>query len=188
MASAFGMTPAAIWFPAVVDALIALSILFVALDNLIAPSLRRRWIAAFVFGLAHGFGFAVALSDSLQFAGSHFLTSLVFFNLGLEAGMLAALFVMVPLVALVFRFAVDERLGTVILSLLVAHTGWHWSVERFTLASRYQFQMPTLDAAFFVILIRWLMVALVLGGLAWLIFGVFGHRTKQIESGNRVIS
>lgn len=174
IASAYGMTPAALWFPAVVDALIALSILYVALDNLIAPSLRRRWIAAFIFGLAHGFGFAVALSDSLQFSGSHFLTSLVFFNLGLEAGMLAALAVMVPVVMLVFRFAVEERLGTIILSLLVAHTGWHWTVDRVTLASRYQFQMPAFDAAFFVILIRWVMVAVVLGGLAWLIFGVFG--------------
>jgi HupE / UreJ protein len=186
IASAYGMTPAALWFPAVVDALIALSILYVALDNLIAPSLRRRWIVAFVFGLAHGFGFAVALSDSLQFAGSHFLTSLVFFNLGLEAGMLAALLVMVPLVALIFQFAVEEKLGTIILSLLVAHTGWHWTVDRVTLASRYQFQMPTFDAAFFVIAIRWVMIAVVLGGLGWLIFGVYG-RGKNVESGNRVI-
>jgi HupE/UreJ protein len=181
IASAYGMTPAAIWFPAVVDALIALSILYVALDNLIAPSLRRRWIAAFVFGLAHGFAFAVALSDSLQFSGSHFLTSLIFFNLGLEAGMLAALAVMAPLVMLIFRVAVEERLGTIILSLLVAHTGWHWTVDRVTLASRYQFQMPTFDAAFFVIVIRWLMVALVLGGIAWVIFGVFGNRGSAMR-------
>src|SRR5262245_14150716 len=185
IASAYGMTPAALWFPSVVDALIALSILYVSLDNLIAPSLRRRWIAAFVFGLAHGFGFAVALSDSLQFSGSHFFTSLVFFNLGLEAGMLAALLVMVPLVALVFRFAVEERLGTIILSLLVAHTGWHWTVDRMTLASRYQYQMPAFDAAFFVILIRWLMVAVVLGGIAWVIFGVFG-RHDSAEPAERI--
>ena len=185
IASAYGMTPAALWFPAVVDALIALSILYVALDNLIAPSLRRRWIAAFVFGLAHGFGFAVALADSLQFAGSHFLTSLLFFNLGLEAGMLAALAVMVPLVALIFRYAVDERIGTIILSLLVAHTGWHWTVDRITLASRYQFQMPTFDAAFFVVAIRWVMVAVVLAGLAWLIFGVFG-RHDSAEPAERI--
>src|SRR5262245_14898979 len=135
IASAYGMTRAAIWFPAVVDALIAVSILYVALDNLIAPSLRRRWIAAFVFGLAHGFAFAVALSDSLQFSGSHFLTSLVFFNLGLEAGMLAALAVMAPLVMLIFRVAVEARLVTIILSLLVAHTGWHWTVDQIGRAS-----------------------------------------------------
>jgi hypothetical protein len=185
IASAYGMTPAALWFPAVVDALIALSILYIALDNLIAPSLRRRWMTAFVFGLAHGFGFAIALSDSLQFSGSHFLTSLVFFNLGLEAGMLAALAVMVPIVLLIFRFVVEERLGTIILSLLVAHTGWHWTVDRVTLASRYQFEMPAFDAAFFVILIRWLMIAVILGGLAWLIFGVFG-RHDSAEPAERI--
>jgi hypothetical protein len=188
IASAYGMTPTALWFPALVDALIAASILYVALDNLIAPSLRRRWMVAFGFGLAHGFGFAAALSDSLQFAGSHFLTSLLFFNLGLEAGMLAALVVMVLAVTLVFHLAVEERLGTIILSLLVAHTGWHWTLDRFALARRYQFQWPALDAAFFVVVIRWLMVAVVLGGLAWLIFGVFGRRESTITADHAEIA
>ena len=95
IASAYGMTPSALWFPPFVDTLIAASILYVALDNLIAPNLRRRWMVAFGFGLAHGFGFATALKDSLQFAGSHFLVSLLSFNVGLEIGQLAALLVIV---------------------------------------------------------------------------------------------
>jgi hypothetical protein len=179
IASAYGMTPSALWFPAFVNALIAASILYVALENLIEPSLRRRWMAAFGFGLAHGFGFASELRDSLQFAGGHFLTSLLSFNVGLEFGQLAALIVMVPALALLFRFVVPEQIGTVILSLLVAHTGWHWTIDRYNLFRRYQFIWPVFDAAFFVIVIRWLMVATVLAGLAWLIFGALGQRKES---------
>lgn len=177
--SAYGMTPSALWFPALVNALIAASILYVALENLVEPSLRRRWMVAFGFGLAHGFGFASELRDSLQFAGGHFLTSLLSFNLGLELGQIGALVVMVPAVALVFRFVVDQRIGIVILSLLVAHTGWHWTIDRYSTFRRYQFMWPVFDAAFFVIVIRWLMVATVLAGLAWLIFGVLGQRKES---------
>ncbi|OFW29427.1 MAG: hypothetical protein A3H97_17270 [Acidobacteria bacterium RIFCSPLOWO2_02_FULL_65_29] len=176
IASAYDMTPGAIWFPALVNTLVAASILYVALDNLIAPSLRRRWMVAFGFGLAHGFGFAVALRDSMQFAGSHFLASLLSFNAGLEAGQLLVLLAMVPALLLLFRFIVEERMGAVILSLLVAHTGWHWTLDRYYGLIRFQFEWPALDAAFFVIVIRWLMVGVVLAGLAWLIFGVFGRR------------
>ena len=178
VASAYDMTPGALWFPALVNTLIALSILYVALDNLIAPSLRRRWMVAFGFGLAHGFGFALELRDSLQFSGDHFLTSLVSFNLGIEAGLLAALALIVPAVALFFRYVVEERMGAVILSLIVAHTGWHWTVDRYFALRRFQFQLPAFDAAFFVIVIRWLMVIVVLAGLAWLIFGVFGNKRE----------
>ena len=182
IASAYDMTPGALWFPALVDALVAASILYVALENLIAPSLRRRWMVAFGFGLAHGFAFAIALRDSMQFAGSHFLASLLSFNVGLEIGQLAVLLVTVSALLLIFRFVVEERMGAIILSLLVAHTGWHWTIARYTSLIRFQFDWPALDAALFVIVIRWLMVSVVLAGLAWLIFGVFGRRASTITA------
>jgi hypothetical protein len=182
IASAYDLTPGALWFPAFVDTLVAASILYVALENLIAPNLRRRWMVAFGFGLAHGFAFAFALRDSLQFAGSHFLTSLLWFNVGLEAGQLLALLLMIPALQLIFRFVVEERMGAIILSLLVAHSGWHWTLDRYFALIRFQFVWPALDAAFFVIVIRWVMIAVVLGGLAWLIFGVFGQRRSPIDA------
>lgn len=182
IASAYDMTPSALWFPALVDTLVAASILYVALENLIAPNLRRRWMVAFGFGLAHGFAFALALKDSMQFAGSHFLASLVWFNAGLEAGQLLVLLVMVPALALLFRFVVEERIGAIILSLLVAHSGWHWTLDRYYALIRFQFAWPVFDAAFFVIVIRWLMIAVVLAGLGWVIFGVFGKRPTTITA------
>ena len=55
--------------------MIALSIVYVAIENAVgfaAPGKpRHRWIVALVFGLFHGLGFAIALQETLQFAGSH---------------------------------------------------------------------------------------------------------------------
>ena len=52
----------------------------------------------FAFGLVHGFGFSFALRQTLQFAGSHLLTSLLSFNIGVELGQLLALTVMLGLI------------------------------------------------------------------------------------------
>jgi hydrogenase/urease accessory protein HupE len=68
IASAYGMAPDSLWFPPLVETLIATSIVYMALENIVAPGLERRWIITFVFGLVHGFGFSFALRESLQFA------------------------------------------------------------------------------------------------------------------------
>src|SRR6202008_2872821 len=117
--------PDGLWFPPLVEVLIAVSIVYMALENIVGSTLRRRWIIAFAFGLVHGFGFAFALRESLQFAGSHLLTALFAFNVGVELGQVAVLLVLVPVLRLVFRY-VPERIGVIVLSALVAHTGWHW--------------------------------------------------------------
>jgi hypothetical protein len=122
----------------------------------------------------HGFGFSFALRESLQFAGSHLLTSLVSFNLGVELGQLLVLVVLVPALGLLFRYVVAERLGSIILSVFVAHTGWHWLTERFAAFRRYPIEIPAFDAAFFALVLRWMMLAVIVAGAAWLIFGVFG--------------
>ena len=56
-----------------------------------------------------------------QFAGSHLITSLLAFNVGVELGQLLVILLLVPALGLLFRF-VPERIGTIILSALVAHT------------------------------------------------------------------
>ena len=60
-----------------------------------------------------------------------------------------------------------ERIGTIILSALVAHTGWHWMMERGE--DLMKFPLPALDAAAAASLLRWLMAALVLGGIMWFV-------------------
>ena len=60
------------------------------------------------------------------------MTSLLAFNVGVEIGQLAVLLVTIPALVLLFRYVVAERIGTILLSALVAHTAWHWAIDRGT--------------------------------------------------------
>ena len=182
IASAYNYAPDALWFPPLIETLIAMSIVYMALENIllrsaapagastrhVTPQLSRRWIIAFLFGLVHGFGFSFGLQHTLQFAGSHLLTSLLSFNVGVELGQLLVLAMLVPALGLLFRFVVAERMGTIILSALVAHTGWHWMTERFEVLR--QFPWPAITAAGTASGIRWLMVIVAVAAVGWLIF------------------
>jgi hypothetical protein len=177
IASAYNYAPGALWFPPLVESLIAMSIVYMALENIVGGNLRRRWLITFGFGLIHGFGFSFALHETLQFAGSHLVTSLLAFNVGVELGQVLVLVILVPILAVLFRHVVAERIGTIILSALVAHTGWHWMVERLQLLS--QFPWPDLDAATLASAMRWLMVVLILGTTLWAVSGIVGRRIEQ---------
>ena len=80
----------------------ALSLVYVSIENGVGRGfvhprktppdpLRHRWVVALVFGLFHGLGFAIALQETLQFAGSHPIAALVAYNVGLELGTLIIL-------------------------------------------------------------------------------------------------
>ena len=172
IASAYGIAPDALWFPALIETLIATSIVYMALENIVSGGgLQRRWMIAFAFGLVHGFGFSFALRETMQFAGSHLLTSLLFFNLGVELGQILVVALLVPALDLLFRYVVAERMGTIIVSAIVAHTGWHWTVDRASRLSEYQW--PAFDAAFVASGLRWLMLIVFVAGVWWLIAGVW---------------
>jgi hypothetical protein len=130
IASAYGVAPAGLWFPPLVETLIALSIVYMTIENVVLQNPRSRWPLAFGFGLVHGFGFSFALQNTLQFAGDHVLTSLLSFNIGIELGQLLVLVLLVPALNLVFRY-VPERAGSIVLAVVVGHTAWHWLLERF---------------------------------------------------------
>ena len=170
IASAYNLGPDALWFPPLIETLIAVSIVYMALENIVGSNVQRRWMIALGFGLVHGFGFSFALRQNLQFAGSHLLTSLLSFNVGVELGQLLVLVLLIPALAILFRFVVAERIGTIILSALVAHTGWHWMIDR---GERLrQFGWPAISAGQLVNVMRWLIVILILAGLVWLAFAV----------------
>jgi hypothetical protein len=190
IASASGLAPNALWFPPLIEVLIALSIVYMALENIVGAKLERRALIAFCFGLVHGFGFSFALRDSLQFAGSHLAASLVSFNVGVELGQIFVLLLMIPALAFVFSRVVAERMGTIILSAFVAHTAWHWMLERWTVLRDYRFEMPVIDAAFVASGMRALMLLLIVVGAAWgmselrrrVLRGGRGAELTQIES------
>jgi HupE / UreJ protein len=181
IASAYGLAPDALWFPPLIEALIAASIVWMALENIVeSGSQRHRWIVAFGFGLVHGFGFSFALRETLQFAGTHLLTSLLSFNVGVELGQLLVLALMIPFLNLLFR-VVAERMGTIILSALVAHTGWHWMVERWDRFRQFRFSWPVLTAAAMASLMGWLTFGVILGGLLWLATRIALRPSKRIR-------
>jgi hypothetical protein len=70
----------------------------------------------------------------------------------------------------VFTKVVQERLGVIILSVIVAHTAWHWMTERWTNLAR--FPLPALDAAGAATLMRWMMAGIVTALFLWWMSGV----------------
>jgi hypothetical protein len=131
IAAAYGIAPSALWFPPLIETLIAASIFYMAVENIVAANVKTRWAIALGFGLIHGFGFSFALRNTLQFAGDHVLTSLLSFNVGIELGQLLVLLLLVPVLNVAFRYVVAERIGIIVLSVIVAHTAWHWMADRF---------------------------------------------------------
>jgi hypothetical protein len=183
IASAYNFAPDALWFPPLVETLIATSIVYMALENIVgAGTVHRRWIITFGFGLVHGFGFSFALRQTLQFAGSHLLTSLLAFNVGIELGQLLVLLLLVPALELLFRFGVAERMGTIILSALVAHTAWHWLIERGAQLRQFRFEWPELNAALLAGTMRWLMMIVAVAGVAWLVRMVLRQRAARLRT------
>ena len=172
VASAMGFAPTALWFPPLVEVLIATSIVYMALENIVGARVQRRWMIAFAFGLVHGFGFSTALRDQLQFAGSHLLTSLAMFNVGVELAQLAVLAVAVPVLRWVFARAVPERMGVIVASAFITHEAWHWLLERAATLRTYRFTPPVLDALFLADVLRGAMGVLIVLGVAWGISGV----------------
>ena len=167
LASAYNLAPGALWFPPLVETLIAMSIVYMALENIVGAETRRRWAITFIFGLVHGFGFSFALRETLQFAGTHLLTSLLAFNIGVELGQLLVLLLLVPALNVLFRYVVAERMGTILLSALVAHTSWHWMTERWAVLSQFPITWAAFSRAMFTGAMGWLLLAILLTGMVW---------------------
>ncbi|MFO1080542.1 MAG: HupE/UreJ family protein [Reyranellaceae bacterium] len=114
---------------AVVEPLIAASIVWVAVENLVAPAgASRRWVLAGLFGLVHGLGFASALVE-LGLGRAAMVRALVGFNLGVELGQLLFVLVFLPLLILATRPNRWPGLPR-LLSIAVAAAGSVWLVAR----------------------------------------------------------
>ena len=165
--TAYNIAPVGAWFPPFIEMAIAVSIVYMALENIVGANLNRRWIIAGLFGLVHGFGFADILKEQLQFAGSNLLVSLFSFNVGIEIGQLAVLCVFVPALALLFRGAMSGRMGIIVVSAIVAHTAWHWMLDRADVFWRTPWPQPTVPGL--MTLARWIVAIGLAIGLAKLL-------------------
>jgi hydrogenase/urease accessory protein HupE len=117
--------------PAVVEPLIAASVVFVGLENLVRGEIDSRWKLTFAFGLVHGFGFAGALRElGIGAAGTSIAAPLGLFNAGVEAGQVTVAILLWPAIQrLKARPSFRHRLVPAC-SLLVAAAGCYWMVER----------------------------------------------------------
>jgi hydrogenase/urease accessory protein HupE len=111
-----------------VESAIALSIAWVALENMVFDRIRGRWRVTFAFGLMHGFGFASILR-AMQLPREGLVTSLLAFNLGVEAGQLVIVLIAYPLVALLQRSSRRTLLIRLASGAILALASW-WFVER----------------------------------------------------------
>ncbi len=131
ISAAYGLAPQAAWFVPGIETLIAASILYMAIENVLAPNLSHRWIASALFGLVHGFGFSFVLQSQLQFAGSSLLLSLLAFNVGVELGQLLVIALVLAALSLLRRAKPSSEFAlTVVVSALAGHVAWHWFTDR----------------------------------------------------------
>lgn len=171
-AAVFGMTPDSAWFAAAIEAGIALSIVWMALANVLGLSTEHRWRPAFLFGLIHGFGFSNALGDTVQFAGEHLTVSLAAFNMGLEVAQLLVLLLWIPLfrwVSVRLAERISSRVLIATLSALIAHEAWHWTTARVAEWRAVPWMWPTFDQTFLLTMIRLAIAGAILTGVMWLL-------------------
>lgn len=111
-----------------VEAVIAFSICYVALENIFRKEIRHRWSITFMFGLIHGLGFASILKE-MAIPKSHLAVALVNFNLGIEAVQLSIVLLLLPLLAYLFKWKSSQKIVTYGSYAIVA-MGAIWLVER----------------------------------------------------------
>ena len=117
--------------PAVAEPLIAASIMYVAAENIVRGGERSRAGLTSVFGLVHGFGFAGALRElGVGANGGGIAMPLAAFNLGVEAGQVAVVIVLMPTLARLRAYPPAALRAATAGSALVFVAGTYWLVER----------------------------------------------------------
>ncbi len=112
----------------IVESGIALSIMYIALENLFFAKFDRRWIVTFFFGLVHGFGFASALRE-VHLPPGLLGTALFSFNLGVEIGQVAIVALLLPLLAWLARYRF-RSLVVRVASMAIFFLGSFWFWQR----------------------------------------------------------
>ena len=175
ISSAFGLIPQALWFPPLIETLIALSIVYMAFENIIGVNLKNRWMLTYGFGLVHGFGFSFLLAETMQFAAGNIFTSLLAFNIGVELGQILVLIIVIPLLHFLFKRVANKKITVILLSTLIAHSAWHWLLERWNVLLAYNFEWPLLDTTFLLTLTRWGILIVITVAILWGMYEFFRY-------------
>ena len=114
----------------IVEPIIAVSIIYVALENIFKTEQTKRWLIAYVFGLVHGLGFAGVLRDIGIGSGTDSIMPLLSFNLGVEIGQIAIILLVLPVLWKLQRKKFYRTKFVPVCSGLIAIAGLYWLVER----------------------------------------------------------
>lgn len=116
---------------AVIEPIIALSILFIAVENLLIAKLSTwRIILVFMFGLVHGLGFASSLNE-IGLPRNKFFLSIFSFNIGVELGQMTIILLVFGLVIRQFHSIRNYKKAIVYpLSVIIALIAFYWTIDR----------------------------------------------------------
>ncbi len=117
--------------PAIIEPVIALSIIFIGIENIITKDLKWwRLLVIFLFGLIHGCGFAGVLAQA-GLPENDFLLGLVSFNVGVEAGQITVILIAYFAFGKWFADKSWYRKGiTIPVSLCISLIAFYWTIER----------------------------------------------------------
>ncbi|UVI29374.1 HupE/UreJ family protein [Paenibacillus spongiae] len=111
-----------------VEAIIALSICYVAVENIFVQKAKWRWILTAIFGLIHGMGFAGALAET-GLPKSNLIGTLLMFNLGVEVGQLIIICLLLPLLIWMRKFPWYRKM-MISTSCLIFVLAFYWLIQR----------------------------------------------------------
>lgn len=115
----------------IVEPMIAVSIVYVGLENIFRSEVKNRWMLTFAFGLIHGFGFASVLRElGIAERGSGAIVPLFSFNLGVELGQIAIAGLFLPLIWKMRQQPKFVPRYVQACSILIALAGGYWLIER----------------------------------------------------------
>ena len=165
-AAAEGAVTVRPWLPAVVASTLYVVSLLLAIGNLGAPSLRRRWFVAAVVGSLVGFGLGDLLASQFQFAGEHVLLSTFSFNIGVALGEVIALAVAHVALRALFATMFGATVGVIIVSALLGLLAWQWTADASHELGHELGHAMAEGLARAAPILLWMLPALVVGALA----------------------
>lgn len=160
LSTIYNLAPPGPWMPPLAGTLMALSVVYLALECIVNPAKgKRRELFAIASGFMYGFGFWFSLRPVLQFGGNHAVASILSFNLGIE---ICQVLVLVGL-CLAVHLVRTSRVVDIILVGILAHMAWHRMTERAYALNRFetQLQWPVFNMG-------WMFATLAAAALIWL--------------------
>ena len=160
------------WLQPLADTSLAAAVLLLAIGNLGAPSLRRRWFAAALIAALSGFAIGPLFVDRWQFAGAHAVVAAISYNAGIVAGAVVILIASLIVLRVLFAWVLGAPLGVIVLSALLGLVAWQWLFD-----GAHRLQHATdggVSSASIIAVARWLLPAVLLGAAAYFLPRDFG--------------